>query len=313
MANITSHTVFELSCFLELGRLRPLLFLPLSLFYFLSLGANFLLVFVILRHRSLQSPMYLLIAGMACVDGALPLLVLSPLLLSFLWGWTQMSLGTCLLQMFVVHLLGAFQSTILLWMAVDRCLAVVCPLRYSARLSGRVLLGLAVPLVLRNVTLISGLVVLVGRLHFCDFVLLNCFCEHMAVVRLACGDTSLNSALGLLTIGLVPVLDFILIAVSYVVVLATALSGRIVTKATNTVVTHIIVMSISLAVILVAFISYRVHHKLPHTARLLCSALYLFLPSTTNPLAFGIRTQEIRKQILHLLRPVFYLNSVKTS
>ncbi|XP_072313302.1 olfactory receptor 52K1-like [Eucyclogobius newberryi] len=305
MANVSSHTVFEFSCFLELGRLRPLLFLPFSLFYFLSLGANFLLVFVIARRRSLHSPMYLLIAGLACVDGALPLLALSPLLLSFLLGWTQMSLGGCLLQMFVVHLLGAFQSTVLLWMALDRCLAVVHPLRYSARMSGRLLLGVAVPLVLRNVVLVSGLVVLAGKLHFCDSVLLNCFCEHMAVVRLACGDTSLNSALGLLAIGLVPVLDFILIATSYVVVLATALSGRIATKAANTVVTHIIVISMSLTVILVAFISYRVQHQLPHTARLLCSALYLFLPSTTTPLAFGIRTQEIRKQIEHMLRSVF--------
>ncbi|KAK7882734.1 hypothetical protein WMY93_028908 [Mugilogobius chulae] len=305
MANLSSHTVLELDCFLEMNHLRPLLFLPFCLFFFFSVVPNILLVFVIVKRRSLHSLMYFLIAAMAAVDGALPLLALSPLLLSFLFGWTQISLTACLLQMFAVHLLGTFQSTILLWMALDRCLAVVCPLRYNVSFSGRVLLAVGVPLMLRNLFMITGLVVLAGRLHFCDSVLLNCFCEHMAVVRLACGDTSLNSALGLLTIGLIPVLDFILIAASYVVVLATALSGRVVTKAANTVVTHIIVMSLALAVILVAFISYRVHHKLPHTARLLFSALYLFLPSTTTPLAFGIRTQEIRKQILHLFRPVF--------
>uniref|UniRef100_A0A8C6SQG5 G-protein coupled receptors family 1 profile domain-containing protein n=1 Tax=Neogobius melanostomus TaxID=47308 RepID=A0A8C6SQG5_9GOBI len=292
MTNISSHTVFELSCFLELGHLRPLLFLPFSLFYFLSVGANVLLLYVVVRQR------------MACVDGLHPLLILSPILLSFVGGWTQVSVGMCLQQMFVVHLLGTFQSTILLWMALDRCLALVFPLRYSERMAGRVLLAVAVPLVLRNVVLVSGLVVLASRLHFCDQLVRNCFCEHMAVVRLACGDTSLNSALGLLTIGLIPVLDFILITTSYVVVLATAMRGRVVTKATNTVVTHIIVMLTSLTVIMVAFISYRVQHKLPHTARLLCSILYLFLPSTINPLAFGIRTQEIRKHILHLLRPV---------
>uniref|UniRef100_A0A8C6SSH8 G-protein coupled receptors family 1 profile domain-containing protein n=1 Tax=Neogobius melanostomus TaxID=47308 RepID=A0A8C6SSH8_9GOBI len=300
MTNISSHTVFELSCFLELGHLRPLLFLPFSLFYFLSVGANVLLLYVVVRQRSLHTPMYVLIAGMACVDGLHPLLILSPILLSFVGGWTQVSVGMCLQQMFVVHLLGSFQSTILLWMALDRCLALVFPLRYSERMAGRVLLTVAVPLVLRNVVLVSGVVVLASRLHFCDQLVRNCFCEHMAVVSLACGDTSLNSALGLLSIGLIPVLDFILITTSYVVVLATAMRGRVVTKATNTVVTHIIVMLTSLTVILVAFISYRVQHKLPHTARLLCSILYLFLPSTINPLAFGIRTQEIRKHILHL-------------
>uniref|UniRef100_A0A8C6WIE4 G-protein coupled receptors family 1 profile domain-containing protein n=1 Tax=Neogobius melanostomus TaxID=47308 RepID=A0A8C6WIE4_9GOBI len=252
MTNISSHTVFELSCFLELGHLRPLLFLPFSLFYFLS-----------------------------------PLLILSPILLSFVGGWTQVSVGMCLQQMFVVHLLGTFQSTILLLMALDRCLALVFPLRYSERMVGRVLLAVAVPLVLRNVVLMSGLVVLASRLHFCDQLVRNCFCEHMAVVSLACGDTSLNSALGLLSIGLIPVLDFILITTSYVVVLATAMRGRVATKATNTVVTHIIVMLTSLTVIMVAFIPYRVQHKLPHTARLFCSILNLFLPSTINPWPLG--------------------------
>ena len=227
-----------------------------------------------------------------------------PLLLSFLGGWTQVSLSTCLLQMFVVHLLGAFQSTILLWMALDRCLALVCPLRYSERMVRKVLMAAAVPLVMRNVAHVSGLVALAGRLHFCHSLIMNCFCEHMAVVSLACGDTSLNSALGLLTIGLIPVLDFILITTSYVIVLVTTVKGHIATKATHTVVTHIIVMLTSLTVVLVAFISYRVQHKLPHTARLLCSSLYLFVPSTFNPLAFGIRTQEIRRQILHLFQPV---------
>lgn len=302
MANVSYHTVFELSCFSEMGRLRPVLFVPFSLVYFLSVGANFLLVFVIVSRRNLHSPMCFLIAGMACVDGALPLFFLTQILLSLLFGWTQISLNGCLLQIFGAHLLGTFQSTFLLWMALDRYFAIVTPLRYRERMSLRFFLWFVVPLVLRNVLLISGLVVLAGRLRFCDSVVLNCFCEHMALVRLACGDTSLNSALGLLTISLVPVLDFVLITMSYIVILVSALSGRAVSKATHTVVTHVIVMMISLSVIMVAFISYRVSNKLPVAVRLLFSALYLFLPSLTNPIAFGIRTQEIRAQILNTLK-----------
>ncbi|CAL1571493.1 unnamed protein product [Knipowitschia caucasica] len=301
MANTTSHIVFEFSCFVELGGLRPLLFLPFSLFYFLSLGANFLLVLVVARQRTLHSPMYLLIAGMACVDGALPLLVMSPFLVGFLSGWNQVSLSSCLLQMFVVHLLGAFQSTILLWMALDRCLAVMCPLRYSTSLSVKVLMVVGAPLVLRNVSLISVLVLLLSQRTFCGSVVLNCFCEHMAVVKLVCGDSALHSVVGLLTIGLIPVLDFILISASYVVVMVTALSGRSVAKAANTMVTHVIVMSVSLTVLLVVFISHRVDNHLPRAARLLGSTLYLFVPSTTNSLTFGLRTKEIRRHLQHLL------------
>ncbi|GLD65741.1 olfactory receptor 52K1-like protein [Lates japonicus] len=309
--NVSSHKHFILDGFNRLGALRPVLFIPFSIMFVVSLFANSLLLYIVISQRSLHSPMYILIAGMAFVDLSLPLFFVPNMLLNFLFDWRGISLGGCLVQMYFVHFLGAFQSTLLVWMALDRYFAICTPLYYHERMALPRFLKFVIPLVIRNIFIVLVVVTLAGRLSFCfRNVIDHCFCEHMALVELACGSTAINSLVGLISVFLIPVADFLFITTSYIVIFSSVLSsGKSGVKALHTCVTHIVVMSVSLTIILVAFLSYRIRNGLPAAVRVFFSIMYLFFPSCFNPIIYGIRTTEIRR---HILKTLTCCHSVQT-
>uniref|UniRef100_A0A3Q3FLM2 Olfactory receptor 52K1-like n=2 Tax=Labrus bergylta TaxID=56723 RepID=A0A3Q3FLM2_9LABR len=284
-----------LNSFNELGALRPVLFFPFFIMFVLSLLANSLLLYVIISQRSLHSPMYILIAGMACVDLSLPLFFVPNMLLNFLFDWRGISLIGCLVQMHFIHFVASFQSSLLVWMALDRYFAICTPLYYHEHMALPGFLKFIIPLVIRNFLLVTLFVSLAGTLSFCAGNVMNhCFCEHMALVELACGSTSMNNLTGLLTVFLNPVADFVFITASYVIIFSSVLtSGKSGVKALHTCITHIVVITVSLTIALVAFLSYRIRNALPAAVRVFISTMYVLFPSCFNPIIYGIRTAEI--------------------
>uniref|UniRef100_A0A671W607 Olfactory receptor 52K1-like n=2 Tax=Sparus aurata TaxID=8175 RepID=A0A671W607_SPAAU len=303
MENVSSHKHFILDGFSELGELRPVLFIPFFIMFIMSLSANSLLLYVVISQRSLHFPMCILMAGMAFVDLSYPLFFVPNMLLSFLFDWRGISLTGCLVQMHFIHFIASFHSTFLVWMALDRYFAICTPLYYHEHMALPKFLKFIIPLLVRNVLLVTLFVSLAGTLSFCAGNVMNhCFCEHMALVELACGSTAINNLVGLLTIFLNPVADFLFITASYVVIFSSVLkSGRSGVKALHTCITHIVVMIVSLTVALVALLSYRIRNGLPAGVRVFCSIMYLLLPSCFNPIIYGIRTTEIRQHILKVL------------
>lgn len=304
-----SHRQFIFNAFADLGPLRPVVFIPVSVLVVVSLFANLLLLYVIISQKSLHCPMYVLIACMLGVDLSLPMLVLPSLMLNLLFDLRGISLSGCLSQMFFLHFLGTCQSTLLLLMALDRYFAICTPLHYQEHVSLPRFLKFVLPLLTRNVVMVSLVVSLAGRLPFCSSSTINhCICEHMALVELACGATTANSLVGLMTVVFVTVLDFCFIVSSYVVIFRSVLhSGTSGSKALHTCITHIIVMVVSLAFVLTVSITYRIGNSLPAAARVFISIVYLFVPSCLNPIIYGIRTTEIRQHIpkaLSFSRPV---------
>ncbi|KAG8001707.1 Olfactory receptor 52N2, partial [Nibea albiflora] len=185
--------------------------------FIVSLSANSLLLYVIVSQRSLHSPMCIFIGGMAFVDLSLPLLFVPHMLLSFLFNWRGISLTGCLVQMHFIHFVGSFQSTLLVWMALDRYFAICTPLYYHKHMAMPRFLKFIIPLVVRNVVMITLFVSLAGNLSFCaENVIKHCFCEHMALVELACGSTAINNLAGLLSIFIVIVFDVVFVSGSYV-------------------------------------------------------------------------------------------------
>ncbi|KAM9318555.1 olfactory receptor 52K2-like [Pholidichthys leucotaenia] len=300
MENISSH--FVLDGFSELGALRPVLFIPFAVLFLVSLSANSLLLYVIISQRSLHTPMCILIAGMACADLSHPVFIVPHMLLNFLFDWKGISRIGCLAQMQFIHFFAAFQSTFLLWMALDRYFAICTPLFYHQHMTLSGFLKFVIPLVVRNTVMVTLLVSLAGTLSFCKNVMNHCFCEHMAMVELACGSTTINNQLGLLAIFFIPVFDFVVIALSYVVIFCSMLrSGTSSVRALHTCITHIVVITVSLTVALTAFLSYRIRNRLSAASRVFFSTMYLLFPSCFNPIIYGIRTSEIRQHIMKTL------------
>uniref|UniRef100_A0A8C1Z118 Olfactory receptor 52K2-like n=1 Tax=Cyprinus carpio TaxID=7962 RepID=A0A8C1Z118_CYPCA len=310
MKNLSAQNIlftdFKLNGFYSLGEWRPFLFIPFFLMFLLSITANSILVYLIICQKSLHSPMYVLIGLMAVVDLILPIFFVPNMLVSFLFNWGGISLVGCLIQMFCIHYVGAFQSTLLLWMALDRYFAICKPLYYQKYMEIPNFLKFVVVPLIRNGLLNISMVSLAGKLTFCvTNVIDHCFCEHMALVQLACGDISVNNLVGLLTAFLIPTADFILITGSYVVIFASVFkSGKAQMKAINTCITHIIVMTSSLIFALIAFMSYRIRNNFSTNSRVFVSTMYLLFPSCFNPIVYGVRTKEIRQKFLQFVSEV---------
>ncbi|XP_030633801.1 olfactory receptor 52K1-like [Chanos chanos] len=299
-----SHKVFILNGFHSLGKWRPLLCVPFLLMFLLSVMANCILLYPIILKRSLHSPMFILIGLMAVVDMCLPIFAVPHMLLSLLFNWNGISLDGCLTQMFFIHFFGTFQSTFLLWMALDRYFAICTPLYYHKHMAFPNFLKFVIVPCVRNSIFILVIICLARPLYYCHSnVMDHCFCEHMALVQLACEDISINNLVGLLTAFLVPTADFVIIVVSYIIIFSTVIrSGQSHTKAINTCITHIIVMTVSLTLTLMAFLSYRIRNNFSSNSRVFLSVMYLLFPSCFNPIIYGVRTKEIRQQLLHIVR-----------
>ncbi|XP_065099095.2 olfactory receptor 52K2-like [Paramisgurnus dabryanus] len=298
-----SFTDFKLIGFQSLEEWRPFLFIPFFLMFILSISANSTLIYLIVSQKSLHSPMYVLIGLLSAVDLILPILFVPNMLLSLLFNWNGISLTGCLIQMFGLHFFGAFQSTLLLWMAIDRYFAICKPLYYNKYMEFSNFLKFVVVPVIRNAVLVISVVALAGKLSFCvTNIIDHCFCEHMALVLLACGDISINNLVGLLTAFLIPTADCILVTASYAVIFASVFrSGKAHRKAINTCITHLIVMSVTLTLALTAFLSYRIKNKFSPNSNVFVSTMYILFPSCFNPIVYGVRTKEIRQTFLKFI------------
>ncbi|XP_066542564.1 olfactory receptor 52K1-like [Hoplias malabaricus] len=301
-----SFTEFKLIGFHELGEWRPVLFIPYFLMFLLSILANSVLLYIIISNKALHSPMFVLIGLMAVVDLCGPMLFVPHMLLSLLFEWNGISLLGCLLQMLCIHYSGSCQCTLLLCMALDRYFAICRPLFYHKHMEISNFVKLIIVPLIRNVVLITTVVCLAGLQSYCvTNVIDHCFCEHMALVQLACGDISINNLVGLLTTILVPTVDFFFITVSYIIIFISVLkSGKAHLKAMNTCITHIIVITFTISFALIAFMSYRIRNDFSPSSRVFLSTMYLLFPSCCNPIIYGLRTKEIRHHFLKLIKHV---------
>lgn len=304
----SSHTSFLLRGFpLLQGAQRRLLALPFSASYLAVLLGNSALVFVVWRAKRLRSPMNLLICWLCLVDVLAASAIVPSLLLSLLLDLDRVSLTFCLLQMFSTHFLSSLESTLLLAMALDRYVAVCLPLRYGRLVGAPALAALLLFTLLRSGSALGLLVALAGSLHFCGSdVIRHCYCDHMALVSLACGSTASSTAVGLAVIACVVGVDIPLIAFSYarilVAVRRAAAAGQDPRKALHTCGTHMITMLCFYLVGSVAFLSHNLHIPMTPDLNSVLGVTYILLPATANPVIYGVRTREIRRGLLALLR-----------
>ncbi|XP_062241333.1 olfactory receptor 52L1-like [Platichthys flesus] len=295
-----SHNTFVLQGFPELQRQRRLLALPFLASYVSVLLGNSVLVHVIRRVESLHSPMYLLICTLCLVDMLVVTAIVPNTLLGLLFDWNHISLAGCLTQMFFTHFLSSVESTLLLAMALDRYVAICQPLRYADIIDSSMFVRLLLFTLLRSGSIMAALVGLAGSLWFCDSnVIRHCYCDHMALVSLACDNTQKNSTAGLVVIVCFVGVDISLIILSYTkilsVVVRAAAAGEDRWKAFHTCGTHLMVMMCFYLVGSVSFLSHNLQIHVPTEVNTFMGLVYILLPATVNPVIYGVRTREIRK------------------
>ncbi|KGL97926.1 Olfactory receptor 52J3, partial [Charadrius vociferus] len=279
---------------------------PFCTMYFMAVLGNITVLLVIKMDPSLHLPMFYFLSMLAAIDLVLTTSIM-PKLLSIFWFHShEIDFGSCVVQMFFIHSFSTVESGVLLTMAFDRYLAVCRPLHYSAILTGPTTAKLGLAAAVRGIVIITPLMCMVTSLSYCGpRVIHHSYCEHMSVVKLACGDTRPNSLYGITVATVVVGLDSTLIAVSYMLILreVIGLSSREAhLKSYSTCGSHIGVILLFYMPGLFCSYAQRWGQRIPVHIRILMADLYLLVPPMLNPLIYGMRTKPIRERVLILLR-----------
>ncbi|XP_067145653.1 olfactory receptor 52R1-like [Apteryx mantelli] len=311
MSSLNSTTLYHPPAFLLVGipgleKEQFWIAFPFGMMYAIAVLGNITLLIFIKTEPSLHEPMYFFLAMLSFTD-----LVLStssvPKMLSVFWlGSREIGFVSCLTQLFFIHTFSSLESGVLMAMALDRYVAICYPLRHSTILSVPVVVTLGSLVLVRGVVLVSPFCFLLHRLSFCQQnVISHSYCEHMAVVKLACGDTRVNVIYGLFVAFLVVGFDVILIFVSYITILQVVMrlpSTEARLKAFSTCASHICIMLAFYIPGLFTFLTHRFGHSIPHHVHIMVANLYLLVPPTLNPIIYGVRTKQIRDRVVLLFQ-----------
>ncbi|XP_067414737.1 olfactory receptor 52P1-like [Emydura macquarii macquarii] len=275
--------------------------IPFSVFHIITLLGNFMVLFVVSKEQTLHKPLFLLLCMLALTDIGGSTCVVPKALCIFWFSFKDITVDGCLTQMFFLHAVAATQSAVLVTMAFDRYVAICDPLRYVTILTNARITKLGLVGLIRAVLLVLPQPLLLRRLPFCaNRVIPHTYCEHMAVVKMSCGDTRVNRTYGLMTALVIIGSDLTLIGLSYGLIILAVLrisSKKAHRKALNTCTAHICVMLLSYTSYLFSALTHRFGQDIAAHVHILLANLYLLVPPMLNPIIYGVKTKELRDKV----------------
>ncbi|XP_004865168.1 olfactory receptor 4K13-like [Heterocephalus glaber] len=273
-----------------------------AIFFFLYAAViveNLLIVLSVVFDHHLHSPMYFFLANLSFFDLCFSSSATPKLISDFLRKRKTISLWGCMVQMFFMHFFGGGEMSLLIAMAIDRYVAICKPLHYKTIMTHRMLtvfllLSWAVGLIHTT----SQMAFTVG-LPFCGpNVVDSIFCDLPLVIKLACTDTYVLELLVIADSGLLSLVCFILLLISYTIMLVTLWhhSFSASSKALSTLTAHITVVTLffgpAIFIYVFPFNSYSVDKFL--------SVFYTIITPFLNPIIYTLRNQEMKAAMKRL-------------
>ncbi|XP_039357637.1 olfactory receptor 52R1-like [Mauremys reevesii] len=278
--------------------------IPFSAMYAIAILGNFTILFIVRIEPSLHGPMYYFLCMLAVSDLVLSTSILPKTLSIFWFNSREIDFSACLTQMYFIHCFLTVESGIFVAMALDRYVAICDPLRHSTILTNPVVAKIGLAVVLRGCVFVLPTPFLARRWEYCrTSIIPHTYCEHIAVVKLACNDTRVSSYYGLSVVFFVTGVDMLFIAVSYTQILKAIFSlptkdTRL--KTLGTCSSHLCVILAFYIPALFSFLTHRFGHNVPLHFHVLLANMYLLVPPMLNPIIYGVRTRQIRDRLLRL-------------
>ncbi|XP_004683731.1 PREDICTED: olfactory receptor 51F1-like [Condylura cristata] len=306
LSNLTSTLpTFLLTGIPGLESVHGWISIPFCCLYAIALTGNSMILFVIITQQSLHEPMYYFLSMLSATDLGLTVSTMSTTLAVLWFDAREISLYSCMIQMFFLHGFAFMESAVLMIMAFDRYVAICNPLRYTTILTNSRIIQMCLIISARTVLLSMIGLLLLKRVSFCKMKLLShSYCYHPDVIKLACSDTWTNSIFGLIVLLLTMGVDTPSIVISYILIIRSVLriaSAEERHKAFSTCFSHIGAVSIFYIPLISLSLVHRYAHSAPKVAHSVMSNIYLHLPPMINPIIYSIKTKQIRKAILSIL------------
>ena len=296
MESGSNVTVFIL---LGLSQNRNIEILCFVLFLFCYVAiwmGNLLIMISITCSPLVDQPMYFFLNYLSLSDLCYTSTVTPKLMADLLAERKTISYNNCMTQLFILHFLGGIEIFILTGMAYDRYVAICKPLHYTIIMSRRRCNAIIVACCTGGFVHSASQFLLTIFLPFCGpNEIDHYFCDVYPLLQLACTDTSRIGLLVIVNSGLIALVTFVILMVSYLLILYTirASPAESRAKALSTCSSHITVVVLFFGPAL--FIYIRPATTFPEEKVL--ALFYTIIAPMFNPLIYTLRNMEMKSAL----------------
>ncbi|XP_076996860.1 olfactory receptor 13C4 [Tamandua tetradactyla] len=290
-------------------KLEITFFALILIMYLVILTGNGVLIIASIFDARLHTPMYFFLGNLSFLDICYTSSSVPSTLVSLISKKRNISFSGCAVQMFLGFAMGSTECLLLGMMAFDRYVAICNPLRYPIIMSRMVYVLMA------SISWLSGGInsivqtVLAMQLPFCGNNIIHHFlCEILAVLKLACADTSLNVTSMLVANMVFLVLPLLVIFFSYMFILYTILRMKSATgrhKAFSTCSSHLTVVIIFYGTIFFMYAKPKSQDVLGKSkmqaSEGLISVFYGVVTPMLNPIIYSLRNKDVKAAVKYVL------------
>uniref|UniRef100_UPI00315A5228 olfactory receptor family 1 subfamily E member 18, pseudogene 1 n=1 Tax=Mus musculus TaxID=10090 RepID=UPI00315A5228 len=271
--------------------------------YLTTVLGNLIIIILIHLDSHLHTPMYLFLSNLSFSDLCFSSVTMPKLLQDMQSQVPSIPYAGCLAQLYFYLYFADLESFLLVAMAYDRYVAICFPLHYMSIMSPR----LCVSLVLLSwvLTTFHAMLhtLLVARLSFCeDNVIPHFFCDISPLLKLSCSDTHINELVIYVMGGLVIVIPFLLIVVSYARVVTSILkvpSVRGIHKVFSTCGSHLSVVSLFYGTIIGLYLCPTANNTT--VKETVMAMMYTVVTPMLNPFIYSLRNRDMKGALARVL------------
>lgn len=297
--NYTAVTEFILLGLTDHADLKIMLFVLFLVIYGITLVGNLGMIFLIQVTPKLHTPMYFFLSCLSFVDACYSSSIAPKMLIDLLVVKGTISFPACMVQHLCFGVFVTTEGFLLSVMAYDRYVAIVNPLLYSVAMSKKKCVGLVTGSWVCGI--INSLIhtISLGRLSFCKLnVVSHFFCDIPSLLKLSCSDTSMNELLLLTFSGVIAMVTFLIVIISYTFIVFAILrirsaAGR--QKAFSTCASHLTAVTIFYGTLSFSYIQPSSQYSVEQEK--VVSVFYTLVIPMLNPLIYSLRNKEVKDAV----------------